>query len=189
MESHDALRRFEKTREAAEGSHRPDMRLARPAAVVVAVLGGLLAIAAFLSNQAIKNVITSETRGAETTAHLEVNDLKAIVASNDALVLRVVGAGNPKEAAAAARSMALERRVRSDLRPVVRRLSLKVAVDNAGRDQADEQHLRYELSVVCLQVAIVLAGISILAARRWLLVSGGALGAADVALLIAGFAY
>jgi hypothetical protein len=61
-------------------------------------------------------------------------------------------------------------------------LSLKVAADRADRDRADEQHLRYELSVVCLQVGIVLAGISILARQRWLLVSGGALGVAGVVL-------
>ena len=96
MESHDALQRFEKMREAAEGSHPPNMRLARPAAVVVAVLAALLAIAAFLSNQAIKNVITSETRGADTTAQLEIKDLKSIVASNDALLLRVLSTGNAK---------------------------------------------------------------------------------------------
>jgi hypothetical protein len=189
MESHDALQRFEKVREGTEESHRPDVPLARPAAVVVAVLAGLLAIATFLSNQAVKDVITSETRGADTTAQLEVNDLKEIVAGSDALVLRVVGAGNPKEAALAARALALERRVRSEARPAVRRLSLEVAADKADRDRADELHLRYEFSAVCLQVGIVLAGISILARRRWLLASGGALGVAGGALLIAGLAY
>jgi hypothetical protein len=187
MESHDAVQRFEKIREGAEDP--AEMRLARPAAVVVAVLAGLLAIATFLSVQAVKNVITGETRAADTTAGLEVNDLKAIVASNGALLLRVVGTGNPKQAAAAVRAIELERRVRSELRPTVRRLSLKVAADRAGRDRADEQHLRYELSVVCLQVGIVLAGISILARRRWLLGSSGALGVAGVAFLIAGLAY
>jgi hypothetical protein len=43
--------------------------------------------------------------------------------------------------------------------------------------------------VVFLQVGIVLASISILARRRWLLVGGDALGVAGVALLIAGVAY
>jgi hypothetical protein len=189
MESHDALRRFEKIHHGAEASHGPDIPLARPAAVMVAVLGGLLAIALFLSNQAIKNVITGETRGAATTAQLEVNDLKAVVASSGAQLLRAVDTGNPKQAAAVAGATALERRVQSQLRPAVRRLSLKVAADKAGSDRADEQHLRYELSAVCLQVGIVLAGISILVRRRWLLVSGGALGVAGLAFLIAGVAY
>jgi hypothetical protein len=35
----------------------------------------------------------------------------------------------------------------------------------------------------------VLAGISILAQRRWLLASGGALGVAGVGMMIAGIAY
>lgn len=186
MESHDALRRFEKVRGGVDESHLADRRLARPAAVVVAVLAGFLAVATFLSNEAVKDVVTGETRSADTAAQLQVNDLKVIVASNDALLLHVVGTASAKEAAAAARAIELERRVRTELRPADRRLSAKVAADEADRDHADEQHLLYELSVVGLQVGIVLAGISILAGRRWLLVGGGAMGGVGLALLIAG---
>jgi hypothetical protein len=45
------------------------------------------------------------------------------------------------------------------------------------------------VSEVAVQVAIVLAGISILARRKWLLASGVVLGAAGVGFLIAGLAY
>lgn len=187
MESHDALRRFEQVRGGAEQTS--ELQLARPAALVVALLAGVLAVATFLSTQTIKNVITSETKGADTTAQLEVNDLKTIVAGNDALLLRVLGTGSRLEAAAASRAAASERRVESELQPTVRRLSIQVAADKASRDDYEGQHLRYELSVVFLQVGIVLAGISILARRRWLLIIGGALGPLGLALLIAGIAY
>jgi hypothetical protein len=47
---------------------------------VVAVLAAL-AIATFLSNEAVKAVITGETKGADTHAQLEANDIKTIIAS------------------------------------------------------------------------------------------------------------
>ena len=188
MEAHEALEHFEKVSEADEEAARPGGELARSAAIVVAVLAAFLAVATFLSNEAVKEVITGETKAADTSAQLEANDVKAIIAGNDAVLLRVVGTGNRKEAAAAAKAEELEASVQSELQPVDRRLSAKIAADAVGRNHADQRHLLFELAEVGIQVGIVLAGISILVSRRWLLVSGGALGAAGVAVLIAGLA-
>ena len=95
MESHEALERFEKITEADEESRSPGGQLARSAVVVVAVLAAFLAVATFLSNEAVKEAITGETKGADTNAQLEANDVKITVAGADALLLRVVGTGNP----------------------------------------------------------------------------------------------
>ena len=65
----------------------------------------------------------------------------------------------------------------------------KIAADAKERNRADQRHLLYELAEVGIQVGIVLAGISILVRRRWLLIGGSALGAAGVVVLIAGVLY
>ena len=189
MEAHDAVEQFEKVSEADEESAGAGGQLARAAAVVVAVLAGFLAVATFLSNEAVKEVITGETKGADTSAQLEANDIKTTVASADAVLLRVVGTGNPKEAAAVAKAEELENRVQTELAPTDRRLLAKTAADEKDRNQADQRHLLYELAEVGIQVGIVLAGISILVRRRWLLTGGAALGAAGVGVLIAGLLY
>ena len=105
------------------------------------------------------------------------------------MLLRVVGTGNPKEATAVAKAQELESRVQTELKPTDRRLSSRVVADQADRSRAEQRHKLYAVSEVGLQVAIVLAGISILVRREWLLVCGVLLGAAGAGFLIAGLAY
>ncbi|HUA48930.1 MAG TPA: DUF4337 family protein [Solirubrobacteraceae bacterium] len=189
MEAHEALERFEKVVESQEESDGKEGKLARAAAVVVAVLAAFLAIATYLGNQATTGVITDETKSADTQAQFDANDIKTIIASSDAVLLRVVGTGNPKEATAVAKAEELESRVQHELTPTEQRLSAKITTDETDRTQAEQRHKRYAVSEVALQVAIVLAGISILARRYWLLWCGVLLGAGGVAFLIAGLAY
>ena len=128
-------------------------------------------------------------QSADTNATLETNDVKNLIASGDSTLLRVVGTGNPKEAVAVAKAQALEARIKSELVPIDGALRAKVAADDRQRNRADSQHLLYELSETALQIGIVLAGISILARRRWLLAGGGLVGLAGIVLLLAGLAY
>lgn len=189
MEAHEALEHFEKASEADEEAAGPGGSLARAAAVVVAVLAAFLAIATFLSNETVKQVITGETKAADTNATLETNDVKTLIANGDAVLLHVVGTGNPKEALAAAKAEELDGRVQSEFQPVDRALTAKIAADEKDRNREDQRHLLYELAEVGIQVGIVLAGISILVRRRWLLTGGAALGAAGIVALIAGALY
>ena len=188
MEAHEALERFEKV---AEGREEPgeEGTLARHAAIVVAVLAAFLAIATYLGNQATTAVITQETKAADTQAQFDANDIESLIAKSDVVLLRVVGAGNPKEATADARAMEVEDHINNKVTPTDARLTAQIATDETGRTRAEGRHKRYAVAEVALQVAIVLAGISILARRRWLLGGGVALGAAGVAFLIAGLAY
>jgi hypothetical protein len=117
MESHEALERFEKVVEGNEESRGEGGKLARTAAIIVAVLAAFLAVATYLGNQATTKVITDETKGADTQAQLEANDVKTIIAGSNALLLRVVGTGNPKEATAVAGAKELESRVQTELKP------------------------------------------------------------------------
>jgi hypothetical protein len=185
MEAHEAMERIERMR--GEGSEHGS--LATPAALTVAILAAFLAIATFLSNEAIKEVITKETKGADISAQFEVNDVKTTIADANSTLLRVVGTISPKEKQAVSKAEQLQRRIDEEFAPIDRRLRTEITAGQAGRARADQKHLLYELSEVGLQVGIVLAGISILARRRWLLAGGGALGVAGLGVLIAGFVY
>jgi len=202
MKAHEALETFAKVTEGrgkvaeeqgtvAEGENAASHAegIAVRAAVVVAVLAAFLAIATFLSNEAVKAVITGETKAADTSARLETNNVKDLLASSDSTLLRVVGTGNPKEAVAVAKAEALETRIKAQLVPIEGALRAKIATDVDQRNRANSQHLIYEVSETALQIGIVLAGISILARRRWLLASGGLVGVAGIALLLAGLTY
>jgi Domain of unknown function (DUF4337) len=189
MEAHEAVGRFDRVAEGHDVSHGPGGRLARDAAFLVALLAGFLAIATFLANEAIKDVIKGETRAADTNAQLEANDVKTTIAGADSVLLRVVGAGSARQAAAAAKADELENRIASEFAPVDRRLTAAVAADQDERDHADTQHLIYELSEVGFQIGIVLAGVAILTRRRWLLAGGGLVGVLGLVFLIAGLAY
>ncbi len=143
----------------------------------------------FLTNESVKEVITGETKAADTNATLEANDVKTLIASADSTLLRAVGTGNPKETVAVAKALALETRIQTELAPADHALKAKIATDDKQRNRADRQGLLYELSEVSLEIGIVLAGISIIARRRWLLAVGGLAGLVGVGLLGAGLAY
>jgi hypothetical protein len=183
MEAHEAIERVDRMH-GHEGHERGG--IAGAAAVVVAVLAAFLAIATFLSNEAVKDVITKETKGADLSAQFEVNDVKSTIAENDTVLLRTVGTASPK---ALAHAEKLEARRAAEFGPRDAQLRAQIAVSELDRAKADHKHLLYEIAEVGLQVGIVLAGISILARRRWLLAGGAGIGVAGVAVLIAGLAY
>jgi hypothetical protein len=184
MEAHRSYERFERSNEAVEGHSRH----ATTAAFAVAVMAAFLAIAAFLANKAVKEVITGETHRADATARLESNLLKTDVVEGNADLLRVLGSGGDKEARAAAEARQRESRVQRELAPADARLHHEIDDDEHHVETYDDKHLAYELAEVGLEVGIVLASVSIIIRRRWLLGIGGAVGAAGIVALCVGFA-
>ena len=180
MEAHESVQRFETV------AHGPLDDLSRTAALVVAVLAAFLAIATFLSNEAIKEAITGETKKADATAVMEANDVKTIIAESNAQILRVVAVGNPLARAASAKAEALDARVANELAPIDRKLADQIHHYQRERDHANDRHLAFEVSAIGFQVAIVLAGISIIVRRRWLLAGGGIVSLAGVVIMITG---
>jgi Domain of unknown function (DUF4337) len=194
MKAHGAVETFHRVAGGQDADSQADAIQVRDpiavrAAVVVAVVAAFLAIATFLSNEAVKAVITGETKAADTSARLETNNVKGLLASSDSTLLRVVGTGNPKEAVAVAKAEGLETRIKKQLVPIEGALRAQIATDVEQRNRADSQHVLYELSETALQIGIVLAGISILARRHWLLAGGGLVSLAGIALLLAGLIY
>jgi Domain of unknown function (DUF4337) len=76
--------------------------------------------------------------------------------------------------------------VRGELAPADARLGAEIASRERETSHADTQHVVYELAEVALEVGIVLASVSIIAARRWLLGVGGAVASAGIALVLVG---
>lgn len=187
MEAHRSIERFEQGHRAAGGwDGDADPRYGRDAAMVVAVMAAFLAIATFLSNEAVKHVITGETHRADTSTRLESNRVKIDVADANAVLLRVLGEGGSQEQRAAAQAGRHEARIVEELKPTDARLGDRIASYASNTDHANTQHVEYELAEVGLQVGIVLATVSIIARRRWLLACGGAAATAGVVLLIVG---
>jgi hypothetical protein len=180
MDAHEALHRFEQVPRGELDN------FARTAAILVAVLAALLAIATFLSNEAIKEAITGETRVADTTAVMEANEVKTIIADSNAQILRVVAVGSPLARGASAKAEALDARIANEVAPINRRLADQITHDQHERDRADDRHLVFEVSTIGFQIGIVLAGISIIVRRRWLLDGGGIVGVAGLVFMIAG---
>src|SRR5215212_9395035 len=117
MEAHESFQRFERV------AHGPLDDLSRTAAIVVSALAVFLAIAMFLSSEAIKEAITGETRVADTSAVLEANEVKTIIAESNAQILRVLAVGSPLARQANAKAQALDARIVHDLAPIDRRLA------------------------------------------------------------------
>jgi rRNA maturation endonuclease Nob1 len=186
MEAHRSYERFEQGHQMVGGEGQVSRHDARLAAFVVAVIAAFLAVATFLSNEAVKHVITGETHRADAAARLESNKLKIDMASGDSTLLRVLGVGNPAERQAAAEAQAHEQRIADELTPADAHINAEIDDDEHEIDHANTQHVDYELAQVGLQMGIVLASVSIIVRRRWLLGVGGAAATAGVALLLTG---
>ncbi|HEX2391535.1 MAG TPA: DUF4337 family protein [Solirubrobacterales bacterium] len=185
MEAHRSFERFEHGHHAS-GGDAVGPHYARHAALAVAVMAAFLAVATLLANEAMKAVVTEETHRADATSSLDSNRVQIDVANGNGTMLRALGAGVPGQRRAVQVARAHERRIAEELRPADARLREEIAHDEHEVEHADNQHVVYELAEVALEVGIVLASVSIIVRRRWLLGLGGGFGAAGVVLLLVG---
>jgi hypothetical protein len=187
MEAHRSYERFEQGRHVAASEELP--RHAQKAALAVAVIAGFLAVATFLSNEALKEVITGETHGAVAAAQLESNRVKIDTVRGTASLLRVLGVSIPARQEAAAKARELETRVVEHLHPTDVHLEEEIHANRSEVDHTNDRHLALELAEVGFEIGIVLASVSIIARRRWLLAGAGAAAAAGVVLLAVGLLF
>ena len=178
--AHEPFQRFDR------GAHNLPDNLSRTAGIVVAVLAVFLAIAMFLSSKAIKEAITGETKVADKSAVMEANEVKSFIAESNAQILRVVAVGNPHARRANAKAQALDARIVNELAPIDRKLADQIRLHQRERDHANDRHLVFELSAIGFQVGIVLAGVSIIARRRWLLLGSAIVGLAGLVVMMIG---
>jgi Domain of unknown function (DUF4337) len=187
MEAHKSYERFEQGHQVATGEEdHLGPHYGRNVAMVVALMAAFLAVAVFLSNEAVKEVITGETHRADASAQLESNTLKIEINKGNSTLLKVLGQGTPGERAAAAHTRAHEAKVVEELEPADAELRHEIAAHDKEVDHANTKHLDYELAEVGLQVGIVLASVSILTRRRWLLMLGAGAASVGVVLIAVG---
>jgi hypothetical protein len=186
VEAHRSYERFEQGHAAVASGDAESPNHARHAALIVAVIACFLAIATFLSNETVKEVITGETHRADISTQLESNRVKIDVAEGNAEMLRVLGNGSSAEVGAAKLARHHEGRVVKDLGPTDRHLRDEIDEREHEVDHANTKHVDYELAEVGFEVGIVLASVSIITRRRWLLLAASGAAAVGLVLLLVG---
>jgi hypothetical protein len=189
MEAHRSYERFEQGQQMTGGEWHAGPHYARHAAMVVAVMAAFLAVATFLANESVKEVITGETHRADASAQLESNTLKIEINKGNSTLLEVLGHGTPAEERAAEATRAHEAKVVHQLEPADKRLAHEIDEHEHEVEHANTQHVDFELAEVGLEVGIVLASVSIIAQRRWLLGLAGAAASAGVVLMLVGLLF
>jgi hypothetical protein len=170
--------------EAMEHAHRNQEAAAhggfgRRVAILIAILAALLAIATLLGNQATADAILSQERATDTYNEYQADSVKEKVSADAALILRQLGGDAAAKAADLERTAASEAAKRKPLLPLARSLE-------AARDTAEHRHHGYQFAESALQIAIVLASVSIVAHSRPLVWGGIAVGVLGVLLLVDG---
>lgn len=163
---------------------------ARWTAVIIAVLAAVLAIADLSAHRATKTIITKQAQLGSIQTRYEATDNHRSTLENDALLLDALGARDGGPAASRARedAKALAARKAVKLRAEERALEKKQHALQEQIEDADDRYSKLEIGIGALQIAIVLASLSIVAAATWLLTAGvvaGVIGLAYVAYAIA----
>jgi hypothetical protein len=190
MEAHEAYERFEHTHhqaDHADGGGAPGF--ASQAALLVAILAAFLAVATFRANEVVKDAIQEQTKVADTHFQSQTQISRQVELQLNNALLNAISISTPPAAAKELQQAAGTLSATSTkLDPVIKELESAAAEQQRSVTHNNDQHLLYELAVVGLQIGIVLASVSIIVRRRWLLYGGAGMGLVGVAVLVAGFA-
>ena len=186
MEAREAFERHESAHQAV-GQHGGEPSFTMAAAVSVAVLAAFLAIATFLVNEAVKEAIQNETKAAEADSQLTSFQTQSEVALLDGAILRSLSVSSDSGVATASKAGADELdKHTEEFDRATKELQTEASDARDEVNHANEKHLIYELAVVGLQIGIVLASVSIIARRRFLLIGSWAIGVVGVIVLVVG---
>lgn len=155
--------------------------LARWIAVLIAVLAAALAIGEMAEKQAQNTYLTHHITLSDDWAFYQAKRLRAAVLDSEATVLgSLPNAADPGLQARAAAARKEAARLLDDPKGGngVKQLTARAAHQAELRDAAFERYHHLELVVGALQIAIVLASVSVVTRVRTLAFAGGALGAA-----------
>jgi hypothetical protein len=185
VEAHKSLERAE----AIEGGpvHILDA-FSRRAAIMIAVLAGLLAISSLLSGAAVKESINSQTSAALNRSVAETNGIKAFVGTSAARELGLLAGAQtrPGQVEALRHAARLDDQAAGTFGPRERALGRRAAGLQATHEDEDEKHFRFELATVALEIGIVFGSIAIITHLRWLVAGGILAGVAGVVFIAAG---
>jgi Domain of unknown function (DUF4337) len=192
MEAHEAFERFEQTQHQAEHHESDDggtASFATQAALLVAILAAFLAVATFKANEAVKDAIQEQTKVSDTHFEDQTQLGRQIELELNYALLNAISINSPASAAKQLQNAAgTLNDTANKLDPVIKQLDATAKEQAQAVKHQNNQHLLYELAVVGLQIGIVLASVSIIVKRRWLMYTGGVAGIVGVVVLIIGFA-
>ncbi|MGB9378861.1 MAG: DUF4337 family protein [Mycobacteriales bacterium] len=160
---------------------------ARWTAILIAVLAAVLAVADLSAHRAAKTIITSKSAAGSIATQYEAVDNHRTTLENDRLLLDALGAGDTSPVAVKARgeAKAFATREAASLTVQERKLEKKRDALESKAAHADERYSDLEIGIGALQMAIVLASVSIVAAT-WLL--GVGVGAGIIGLFFTVYA-
>lgn len=160
---------------------------ARWTAILIAVLAAILAVADLSAHRATKTIITAKSTAGSISTQYEAVDNHRTTLENDGLLLKALGAGDTSAKAVAARdeAKAFAAREAAALKEDEHKLGQKRDAYEAKAAHADKRYSDLEIGIGALQLAIVLASVSIVAAT-WLL--GVGVGAGIIGLVFTVYA-
>jgi hypothetical protein len=161
---------------------------ARRAALMIAVLAGLLAISNLLSGAAVKESINSQTRAALNRSVAETIGIKAFVGTSAARELGLLASAQTsgREAQALRHAARLDDQVARSFVPRERVLVRRAAAMQTTHENEDEKHFRFELATVALEIGIVFGSVAIITHLRWLVGGGILAGIVGTVFIVAG---
>ncbi len=180
---------LEQAKEGIEGAHHHDDGRARGTAVLIAALAACLALADLGEKSTQNEYITRHVDLSDQWSFYQAKNVRATVRAAEASVLESL----PDSPAVAQRIKAArdeEARMRDDPQgnDGMKQLAARTEAESALRERAFHRYHQYEIVVSGLQIAIVLASISVVTRLIWLAIAGAGLGAVAslYGLLVAG---
>lgn len=163
----------------------------RMAAVVIAVLAAILAVAEFGAKDAQTGFLAHHIEASDTWAEYQAKSVRRAAYTNTAEMLESLpNAGDPALQGRAQAARANAERMQSESgRGGMKELDAKARQLEHERDHDSHRYHGLEVATGLLQLAIVLASVSVVTGLMPLLVLGGVLGAGSaVYAAVAGFA-
>lgn len=177
------MERFERSEHLREEREH----FGRRTAMLIAVMALFLALASLAAERQGEEVLLSQQQAADTFAEFQANSLKRHINEDAAATLKILGAGSSQEARAMAQAAAFEKANAEKYRPTQDKLLPKARQLEEERDHAKLRRNTLQLSEAGLQLAIVLASVSIIARSVPLVLGSGLVGLVGVGLLVGGY--
>jgi len=173
----EALERAKETIE--EHSDHSDS-WARGVAVLVSVLAAVLALTEIGGKAAQNAYLTQHVALSNEWAFYQAKNLRSVVRSSEAdLLASLPNASDPAIQARIKEATDYAARMRDD--PVggegMKQLAATAQQQETTRDEFEHRYHSYEYAVGALEIAIVLASVSVVTRIRWLTLGAGAIGA------------
>jgi hypothetical protein len=161
-----------------EHAHHSDP-WARGVAILVSVLAAVLALSEIGGKAAQNAYLTHHVALSNDWAFYQAKNLRSVVRDSEAdLLASLPNATDPAIQARIKESKDYSTRMRDDPKggEGMKQLAAKAQAEEADRDVAQERYHNYEYAVGALEIAIVLASVSIVTRMRGLTYGAGAIG-------------